>query len=202
MPSVFNAQISEFGEFYQINNIIFSDAKYILPNAKYIALPNQVALKLKYELNNGKLITIKKELADNPKSKDIPLDDFEIKEPDTLAMKKSSVKAKAKQRISAYTALINAYDMFEFFIISAKLQAGGFNIFDPDKKEEVYLSIIETGNEYLISELERFLETKDTFEKMMRKYRNIKQYFREIDDAETDEELKDVIESNKGWLIN
>ena len=61
MSSIFNAQLSELSNVYQVTNIILSEAKYILPNAKFIALPNEVALKLKNELNQGKYVSIKKE---------------------------------------------------------------------------------------------------------------------------------------------
>jgi hypothetical protein len=202
MPAIFNAQITELGNVYQVNNIVFSEAKYILPNAKYIALPNEVALKLKNELNQGKVIAIEKNLADNPKSKDIPLSDFEITTASTLNQKKSAARAKVHQRVSAYTALLTGFDMLEFWIISAKLQALGYNIMSPENKEEVFLNIINTGNEDLISDLERFLEVKDVFDNMMKKYRGLKQYFREIDECDTEEELEDVIKENQGWLVN
>jgi hypothetical protein len=202
MAAIFNAQISELGNVYQVINIIFSEAKYVLPNARYIALPTEVALKLKNELNQGKVIAIKKDLADNPKSKDIPLDDFEITTANTLNQKKSAARARVHQRVSAYTALLTGFDMLEFWIISAKLQALGYNVMNPENKEETYLNIINTGDEDLITDLERFLEVKDIFDNMIRKYRGLKQYFREINDCDTEEELEDVIKGNQGWLVN
>ena len=202
MPAVFNAQLSELGGVYQVTNVILSEAKYVLPTAKYISLPNQVALMLKNELNQGKLISIEKEFVDNPKSKDIPLENFKIEEPNTLDQKKSAARANVHKRISAYTALLSAFDIFEFFMISGKLQAAGFNILDDSKKEETYLSIIETSNEDLITDLERFLEIKDVFDNMMKKYRGLKQYFREINECDTEDELNEVVKSNKGWLVN
>lgn len=201
MPAIFNAQLSEVGEVYHVNNIILTEAKFVLPSAKYVALPNTVAITLKYQLNQGKLISIKKELVDNPVSKDIPLAHFKVTEPKDLDMKKSAAKAKVHQRISAYTALLSAFDIFEFFTITGKLHSLGFEIFNEPKREEVYLSIIETGNEDLISDLERFLEIKDVFDRMMKKHRNLKQYFREIDDCDTEEELNEIVNNSKGWLV-
>lgn len=202
MPSIFNAQLSEYGAFYVVNNIILSEAKYVLPTAKYVALPNQVALVLKQQLNQGMLITIEKDLIDNPFSRDIPLENFKIETPKELNKMKSAAKAKVHSRISAYTALLSAYDMFEFFMISGKLQSMGFNIFDESNKEEIYLQIISTGNEDLITDLERYLEIKDIFDNMMKKYRGLKRYFREIDECDTEEELEDVVKANRGWLIS
>lgn len=202
MPAIFNAQLSELGENYLVNNVILTEAKYVLPSAKYVALPNEVALKLKNELNNGKVIKILKEKVDNPKNKDIPLSDFEILEPNTLEQKKSAARAKVHQRISGYTSLLTAYDIFEFTMISGKLQSMGYNILDVNNKEEVFLSIINTGNEDLIEDLERFLEIKDVFDNIMKKYRGLKQYFKEISYCETEGELEEVIEANKGWLLS
>ena len=200
MPSIFNVQLSELGTVYQVTNVILSDAKYLLINAKYVALPNQVAIILKNELTQGKYITIEKDLIDNPKSKDIPLEDFKIEEPIDLNMIKSAARAKVHQRISGYTALLTAYDIFEFFMITGKLQALGFNVLNDSKKEEIYLEIIETGNEDIITDLERFLEIKDVFDNMMKKYRGLKQYFREIDECDSKDELDEVVKSNKGYL--
>lgn len=202
MPSIFNAQLSELGNVYSVNNIILSEAKYVLPSGKYVALPNDVALKIKNELNQGKVVSIEKEFIDNPKSKDIPLDHFTIKKADTIDRMKSATKARVHQRISAYTALLSAYDMFEFYMIQGKLLSKGFDVMQEHNKEEVYLSIINTEDEELISELERFLEIKDVFDNMMKKYRNLKRYFREVDECDSEEELNEVIESNRGWLVN
>jgi hypothetical protein len=190
------------GSIYQVVNVIFSESKYVLPNAKYVALPNQVALTIKNELNQGKLVLIEKEFIDNPKSKDIPLKNFKIKTPKTIDQKKSAEKSKVHKRISSYTALLTAYDIFEYMVVSAKLISMGYDILNDEKRDDVYLSIVETENEELINDLERFLEIKDVFDSIMKKYRGLKQYFKELDGCENEEELKDVIESNKGWLIN
>jgi hypothetical protein len=184
MPAVFNAQLSEVGGKYNIVNIIMSEAKYILPNAKYVALPNEVALRLKNELNQGKLIYIRKEFVDNPVSKDIPFEHFNIELPKELNQKKSAAKARVHQKISAYTSMLTAFDALEFWLISSKLTAMGFNVMDESNKEQTYLNIIQTGNDDLITDLERFLEVKDIFDNMMRKYRELKRYFREINDCD------------------
>jgi hypothetical protein len=202
MPAIFNAQVSELGTVYQLNNVIFTEAKYVLPNAKYIQLPTEVALTLKNHLNQGKIITIKKELVDERQNPDIPIENFIIESAKTIDQKKSAARAQVHQRVSSYTALLTGFDLFEFWIIIGKLQSSGFNVMNESNKEEVYLSIINTGNEDLISDLERFLEIKDVFDSMIKKYRGLKQYFREINDCDTEEELKDVIKNNKGWLIN
>jgi hypothetical protein len=202
MPAVFNAQLSEVGGKYNIVNIIMSEAKYILPNAKYVALPNEVALRLKNELNQGKLIYIRKEFVDNPVSKDIPFEHFNIELPKELNQKKSAAKARVHQKISAYTSMLTAFDALEFWLISSKLTAMGFNVMDESNKEQTYLNIIQTGNDDLITDLERFLEVKDIFDNMMRKYRELKRYFKEIDECDDEKELEEVIDYNKGWLAN
>jgi hypothetical protein len=202
MPAIFTAQLGELGTVYQVNNVVLTEAKYVLPNAKYVDLPNEVALKLKNELNQGKVITIKKEYVDNRNSPDIPLENFDIKQAKTLDQLKAKAKSRVSQRVSAYTALLTGFDIMEFWMIIGKLKSYGFNVMNDANKEEVYLSIINTSNEDLISDLERFLEIKDIFDNMMRKYRGLKQYFREINDCDTEEELEDVIKNNQGWLVN
>lgn len=202
MPSIFTAQLSELGRVYQVNNVFLSEAKYILPNAKFIDLPSEVALEIKNALNMGKSVSIEKKFIDSPVSKDIPIRDFVIEEANTLDQMKSAVKVKVNSRISAYTSLLTAFDMFEFWLILSKLNVMGFPVLNEENKEQTFLDIINTGNEDLISDLEKFLETKDIFDSMMRKYRGLKQYFREVDECDSEEELKEVIDSNQGWLTN
>ena len=201
MPAIFNAQLSVYGTYYQVTNVFLTEVKYILPNAKYVDLPNEVALVLKNELNQGKLITIKKSDVDERKSPDIPLEHFEIKKPETLDQKKSELKSKVNQRISAYTALLSGLDLYDFFVITSKLQAMGFNVLDDGNKEQIYLDIINTGNEDLITDLERFLELRDTFDNILKRYKGTKDYFREVDECENEEELKDTIKVWNSWLV-
>jgi hypothetical protein len=201
MPAIFSAQLSEYGSFYQVSNVFLNEVKYILPNAKYVDLPNEVALTLKNELNQGKLITIKKPDVDERKSPDIPLEHFEIKQPETIEQKKSQLKSKVNQRISAYTSLLSALDIYDFFVTTGKLQSMGFNILDEGNKENIYLDIINTGNESIISDLERFLELKDTFDKILKKYHATKDYFREVDECETEDELEETVKLWGSWLI-
>lgn len=202
MPAIFNAQLSEYGNYYQVTNVFLTEIKYILPNARYLDLANQVALALKNELNQGKLITIKKGYVDNPRSPDIPLEHFKIKQPETLDQRKSQLKSKVNQRVSAYTALLSGLDLYDFFIIFTKLSALGYDVLNEIDKEATYLEIINTGNEDLITDLERFLDLKDTFDRILKKYKSTKDYFREVDEAETEGELDEVVGGWKGWLIN
>ena len=201
MPAIFSAQLSEFGSYYQVSNIFLNEVKYILPTAKYVDLPNQVALILKNELNQGKVITIKKVDVDDRKIPDIPLENFKIKTPETLDQKKSQLKSKVNQRISAYTALLSGLDLYDFFVITIKLQTMGFNVLDEGNKENIFLDIINTGNENIISDLERFLELKDKFDSILKKYKSTRDYFREIDECETEEELEETKDGWSGWLI-
>lgn len=202
MPAIFNAQITELGDVYQVVNIFLTETKYFLPNAIFMDLPNEVALKLKNELNQGKYITIKKELVDSPKSKDIPLSDFNIEIPKSLDQKKNAIKTKINSRISGYTAKLAIFDMFEFMFLIERLRSYGYNILDENKREEMQIDIIGTQDEELIGYLEKFLELKTIYYGIIDKYRGLREYLKEIDNCDTEEELEEVINSNKGWLIN
>ena len=201
MPAIFNAQLSEYGSYYRVSNVFLKEVRYILPNAKYVDLPNQVALILKNNLNEGKLITIKKENVDNRESPDIPLEHFDIREPESIEQKKSQLKSKVTQRLSAYTALLSGLDLYDFFVTTIKLTSRGFNVLDEANKEDEYLKIINTNDEDIISDLERFLELKNTFDRILKKYRGTKDYFREVDACETEDELEEVNASWNSWLV-
>lgn len=195
--SIFTAKLSEFGEYFFVKAIFFEEVKFLMPSARYISLKNEVALKLKNELNQGKVIRLDKEKIDRT---DLKLEDFDIIKPDTLDLKKSSLKTRASQRLSSYTATISALEIFGLFATAGRLMEMGFNIFTTENKEEIYLKIVETADDNIISDLEDFLEARDKYNNIWRKYKSIKEYFREIDSAEDEEELKEIVKENKGWL--
>jgi hypothetical protein len=203
MSAIFSAQLVERGGYYQVTNVYFKEIKFIIPEAKYVLLANEDALKLKNELNHGKFIKINKEFIDshNPDSP-CSIEQFKIVEPDSLQQKKAVEKARCNQRLAVSTAVLTAFEIFQFFVITSKMQTHGFNLFDDNNKEETYLNIINTGDEKLINELEKFLEIKDKFDRIVERHNFVNQYFTEIDDCDSEEELKEVIESNNGWLVS
>lgn len=202
MSAIFNAQLIERGGYYQVSNVYFREIEFIIPSAKYALLGNETALRLKNDLNHGKFIKVDKKFVDSNKpDTPIPDDEFEIIDPDTLQQKKAVEMGRCNQRLAISTAVLTALEIFEFFIITSKLQSLGFNLFDSDK-EKIYLDIINTGDEDLITDLETFLETKDKFDNLMSRRNFINQYFTEINDCDSEKELKEVIESNNGWLVS
>lgn len=197
--SVFSARLAEYGGYYVVQNVIFTEVKYILPSAMYIPLGNEVALQVKNRLNQGKVIRLSK---DKVERKDLTIDDFDIIEADDFQTKKSALKAKANQRLSTYAATISALEIFGFFATAGKLIEQGYNVFDKDNQEDVYLKIVETADDDLIFDLEEFLEARDKYNEIWRKHRAVKEYFRELNSCETVEELDEVVEDNKGWLTD
>jgi len=201
MPAIFTAQLAERGKNYQLTNVFFREVQHIIPSAKYVDLPNEVALKLKNLLNQGKYIEITKENVDKRNSSDIPFENFLVIESTDLSMKKAMEKARVSQKLSIYSSLLTALDIFDFFVITGKLQSMGFNVLDENNKEEVFLNIINTGDDNIITDLERFLETKSRFENISKKYRGVKEYFSEIDNCDSEEEMEEVKKVYKGsWL--
>ena len=198
---MFSISLKEFGSFYFVADVVLSEVRYILPG-KYVKVPTRTALSLKNEIRNGKVIKIEKHLVENPRSQDIPFDDFIVEEPRELDLKKKAERVKVNSRLSAYAATLHSLDIFDFFVITGKLTSLGFNVMDESRKEDVFLEIINTGNEDLITDLERFLECKDKLDSISKKRRGIKEYLREVNECDTEEELEEVVKSNKGWLIN
>jgi adenylate cyclase len=201
MPAIFTAQLAERGSTYQVSNIFFKEVKYIIPDVKYIDLPNEVALKLKNQLNQGKFIIIKKSDVDNRKSPDIPFEAFKIIKPSSIEKIRALEKSRVSQKLSIYASLLTALDIFDFFMIVAKLKSFGFDVLDEKNKENVFLEIINTEKDELISDLERFLQVKDKLDKLLDKHRGVREYFEEIDYCDTKEEVEEVINQYKGsWL--
>lgn len=197
--SCFEAKVNLRGKDYMVTNVFMTDIKYVMPNDTFIPLPDEIALRIKNEVAQGKQVTVPKKLIDEKKN--LTLDDFEITSShDEFGDQKRAFKAKANAKATAYTAMLSALDLYDFFILMTKLSSMGYNVLDEEKKEEVYLDIINTGKEELIDDLERFLEAKDKFDKISRFYNGLREYFREIDACVEPEELETVAREYNGWL--
>ena len=197
--SNFEAKLNLRGSNYIVENIFMRDIKFVMPHDTFIPVPDEFALRLKNEVMQGKKVTIPKKVAD--KKKQLIWEDFKITGKSTdLDEKKRALKARANSKTTAYTAMLSALDLYNFFMIMTRMASLGFNVLDEQNKEEVYLNIINTGDEHLIEDLELFLESKERFDKISRAYNGMRDYFREIDACTNAAELKEVADEYNGWL--
>lgn len=76
-----------------------------------------------------------------------------------------AVKTKARGIMGDDLLIFKLIDFVSLMMISNKFASKGIFITD-DNKEECYIKIIETGDESLITELERYLILKDDIKKI------------------------------------
>jgi hypothetical protein len=195
----FQAKVSKIGKLYYVTNVFMSEIRYIMPNDTFIDVSDEFALRLKNEVAHGKSVSIDAKSVESGKT--LTFEDFTIKKPKMkLEERKREVKAKANAGVLAYTAMLSALDMYDFFCLFTRLASMGYNVMDESRKEEVYLEIINTGDDNLIRDLEAFLEAKEKFDRISKAYNGLRDFFREVDSCTKVSEITKVVEEHSGWL--
>jgi hypothetical protein len=79
---------------------------------------------------------------------------------------------------------------YEFTVLNNKLADNGYFITN-ENREEKYIEILETENEELIDDLEKYLICKDEIERVYAAYNNYRKFKQELHECETMEELNE-----------
>ena len=136
------------------------------------------------------------ELTFNDAVVDINIDNIEFKAFDQVgAMKNNATNIYIK------TELRDDNFAFDFFLISTKftllnnqfLSAGFF--FTPNNKEEIYLNVLNSGDETLISLLEDYIETLEAVSEYTSKVNNYISMKKALQDVSTPQEVIDIYAS-------
>jgi hypothetical protein len=129
---------------------------------------------------------------------EIPLtsEDFEITELTPFEKKRNNYRDKINNSISHTLASINALDTFEYLeTFSAFLDRG--IVITEKNREEKYLEVINTGDEWMIEHLERYLDIKDRVRPLSNFYKNATAALKRLRKAEAEEEVDKIFEDFK-----
>lgn len=99
-----------------------------------------------------------------------------------------AVKKKARGIMGDELLIFTLVDFVSYMMINNKFLNKGIVITD-DTKEEGYIKIIETGDETLITELERFIELRDKIQEIETKkneYQDIIGQLKRVDSNDSD----------------
>ena len=172
----------------EIAGLLPYDAKFIMEGNQYIPVPAAIAEKIIHPLRQGNIISISDRLKEN-KHGPISLDDFEVKVPSQLEQKKTQEIMKAYDRFGVTVSRTSIIKHYMYFSTAILLAERGFMITD-DNREEKYLEIINTGDEYLLKTLEDYLEARDNLAELSLSYKEFQEYVLKLRAAENDEELE------------
>ena len=171
---------------YKIIGILFKDHIHLNPGKKYVYLDAELGLKIRNMIATGIDVIITEDTLD---SRQITMDDLEIIEYNNIDLEKNKLNKQIQSMITYYTATISALDFYTFFTTNAYLSSKGYNIID-ENREEIYLQIIESDNQELLSMLEEYIEAKENIDSVAVIYKKLKKHLRNLNSIQTKEELE------------
>jgi hypothetical protein len=153
------AAVTDCGQYYQVEYLTTSLNKDFETHAKFKGLNNIAANLIRESMAANSIVRIVKDFQG---LEVMPSDLIIIKGDDTdsLNFYKKIIIQKARQHVTHQQAVVSGIMLYEYTIINNYLCDKGYFIHD-DNREEVYLSILETGDDVLIDRLETYLNAKD-----------------------------------------
>ena len=124
---------------------------------------------------------------------------FVTEKKDEFVIKKEEA---AKVLNDYYQRVMNSVALFEMYnvmLINNELGANGYFITSTNR-EEVYIDIINSGDEKLITLLQEYLEAKDKIDPMMTYYNKLKEAKLKLKEAKTVEEIDPIVEDVLNFL--
>jgi hypothetical protein len=154
---------------------------------EYFKLTKPVANKILTEMDMGKSVYFPKTVEGTLK-----VGDLIMKEMSDLEKRKNKHLSLYRRQTSELFVNMNFMALYDFMMINNKFCSIGAFIHS-ENKEEQYLKIINTGDESMIDDLERFLERMDELDKVNNRYKRFRDAMVSISSASNDEELDDVL---------
>jgi hypothetical protein len=154
------ALVRDSGTHWQVTGITSNTLDNIVnTDEQYLKLSTMAAERIKASLDNGcKNIIIPKTL----QTLEVLPGEVIVEDIDPADIKnvKSAEIRRIRALITPEIASISGVTLYSWIILNNELSSKGYFIYD-DNREEVYLSILETGDDELINKLEEYLNYKD-----------------------------------------
>lgn len=166
---------------------IYNSSTSVVPPGDYAIIDSIDILRINNAIVSKKVVKIIN--MDKVKNEQpLVYEDFEITELSNVEKKRIDYRNKVHNSITSELCTIHALDIFEYLeTFSAFLDRG--IVITEKNREEKYLEVINTGDEWLIEHLERYLEIKDSVRPIANFYKNARSALNSISKAETEEEL-------------
>jgi len=109
----------------------------------------------------------------------------------TIDNVKDSSIAKIRTFLTPEISKASGLSLYGFMVLNNELVAKGFAIYE-ENREEVYLKILETGDDKLITKLEDYLNYKDEIDRVSQLERQFSNAIHEIQDSDSIEDIMKV----------
>jgi len=187
------------GKYYQSDGMyivtnIFDRRTSLVPPGNYVKIKPSSVVAVNNAVRSGDIVKIKKGVK---KNKPLGIEDFEVIEVSETEKKRTSYQIDIHNEIAELPLVMSSIEILDFMMIFAKFAEKGIFIWG-NEVEEKYLEILNSGEESLIQDLERFLELKDKVGSVIRYFQNIKKHEEMINKAKNEDELDKIYQSFKG----
>lgn len=190
------ASVEDHGVYWEVTNVMKKGFTTADEEQSYLKLSHVSYKKIQKAIMEGQRVKIKKPLQSN----EVMPNELEIINEDDGSIdhyRKSEIR-RAGMIITPSIGSLSGLSMYGFICLNNELAEKGFFITD-DNRESMYLKILETGDEKLISKLEDYLNYKDEIARIAglhNKYEALRDQIADMDSTEeitkaTDEFLED-----------
>jgi hypothetical protein len=161
------------------------------PDHTYVGVSEPIAQQILREIDKGNMVQYPK-----TKKKSLKLIDFliEVDPASGFGKRKNDEIANYRHMINRLFLNMNLMDMYDFMMIQNRFNSLGHFITE-DNKEEVYLAIINDGDESLITDLENYLTAMEELNAINKRYKKFRGAIHKIVEAKDEEDLDSVIDS-------
>ena len=192
------AAVKDCGKYYDVEYLTSSLMRDFEKSGKFIGLSISAANTIREAIEKGKRITI----IANYQDIDVQVHDLTIHENNTdeLQFDKDVLIQTARQYVTHQQANVSGLMMFEYININNYLSDKGYFIHD-DNREEVYLNILETGDELLINKLEIYLNARDNIARSSYMENEYFKLYQDIRESTSTEEAQEVFDKFMDQLV-
>ena len=190
MKSKFKLVILDGGALNNVNAVIPSDLAKDASQT-YVSVSEPIAQQVLREIDSGNMVQFPKTYKGSLKMTDFIINT----DPSSgFGKRKNEEIGKYRQLINRLFLSMNLMDMYDFMMINNRFNSLGHFIHE-DNKEEVYLAIINEGDETLINDLENYLTAMEELNGINKRYKKFRDSIHKIVEAKDEEDLDSIIDS-------
>lgn len=193
------AVVEDHGSHWAVTNVTKNSLDNLANrDEKYLKLSYVAYKTISDALMAGKQVTITKSLmTDEVLPFEVTITDVGNSIDPLLAAKNATI-AKVRMLVTPELSKIAGLALYAFIVLNNDLAAKGFFITD-ENREEMYLKILETGDESLIQKLEDYLNHRDEIDRVSQLERKFSAFNAKIRDARV---VDDVVELEQRFLTD
>lgn len=185
------ALVEDRGAYWVVTNVTKNTLDNLANREEKVLKLSYMSYKLISEaIMEGKTVHISKSL----QTDEVLPGEFEIidhAETDNLQEARNAALAKVRMLVSPDLARISGFSLYGFTILNNDLIAAGYPITNSNR-EEMYLKILETGDEVLINKLEDYLNYRDEVEAVAHLERKFSAFKKDVKIATSIEAVKEL----------